>query len=73
MTLEEYYKDTASGESQTVEFKSWVKASGFKEVINLAVDELIAFANADGGTVYFGRSLRLSMIRQDHHYLQRLM
>ena len=54
MTLEEYYKDTASGESQTVEFKSWVKASGFKEVINLAVDELIAFANADGGTVYFG-------------------
>lgn len=54
MTLEEYYKDTASGESQTVEFKSWVKASGFREVINLAVDELIAFANADGGTVYFG-------------------
>ena len=25
-----------------------------KEIISLAVDELIAFANTKGGTVYFG-------------------
>ena len=42
------------GESSTVEFKSWKKASNMKERIKLAVDELVAFANAKGGTVYFG-------------------
>ena len=42
------------GETSTVEFKSWVKASSLKEIINLAVDELIAFANCKGGTVYIG-------------------
>lgn len=42
------------GENQTVEFKSWIKVNSMKERINLAVDELIAFANSDGGTVYFG-------------------
>lgn len=42
------------GETSTVEFKSWVKASSMKEIINLAVDELIAFANCKGGTVYIG-------------------
>lgn len=42
------------GESSTVEFKSWKKASSMKERIKLAVDELVAFANAKGGTVYFG-------------------
>ena len=54
MTIEELEKDITGGESQTVEFKSWVKAANMKERINLAVDELIAFANAKGGTVYFG-------------------
>ena len=43
-----------AGETLTVEFKSWIKARNMKERINLAVDELIAFANTNGGTVYFG-------------------
>ena len=42
------------GENSQIEFKSWIKAKNIKERINLAVDELIAFANATGGTVYFG-------------------
>ncbi len=42
------------GETATVEFKSWVKAASMKERINLAVPELIAFANSRGGTVYMG-------------------
>ena len=42
------------GENDTVEFKSWVKASGHNERVRLVVNELIAFANAKGGTVYFG-------------------
>ena len=42
------------GESSTIEFKSWFKAKNMRERIGLAVDELIAFANAKGGTVYFG-------------------
>lgn len=33
---------------------SWKKASNMKERINLAVDELIGFANTKGGTLYFG-------------------
>lgn len=44
----------SGGETSTVEFKSWVKAKNIRERIGLAVDELIAFANANGGTVYFG-------------------
>lgn len=43
-----------AGENISVEFKSWIKAKDMKERINLAVDELIAFANTKGGTVYFG-------------------
>lgn len=42
------------GENTTVEFKSWEKAKSMKERVNLAVDELLAFANSKGGTVYFG-------------------
>lgn len=42
------------GESIDIEFKSWVKTPNMKERISLAVDELIAFANCKGGTVYFG-------------------
>ena len=44
----------AQGETSTVEFKSWVKAPSVKEIINFTVDELIAFANCKGGTVYLG-------------------
>lgn len=47
-------KRIQNGENQTVEFKSWIKTNSMKERINLAVEELIAFANADGGTIYFG-------------------
>lgn len=54
MTTEEFTKILDKGETDTVEFKSWIKARNQKEIIDLAVDELIAFANNKGGTVYFG-------------------
>lgn len=54
MAEEEFKKILDKGETDTVEFKSWVKARNMKEIISLAVDELIAFANSKGGTVYFG-------------------
>lgn len=54
MTAEEFKKILHNGETDTVEFKSWVNARNQKEIISLAVDELIAFANCKGGTVYFG-------------------
>lgn len=50
-TLQEALK---IGESIDIEFKSWIKVSNMKERIALAVDELIAFANCKGGTVYMG-------------------
>lgn len=50
-TLQEALK---TGESIDIEFKSWIKANNMRERIALAVDELIAFANCKGGTVYFG-------------------
>ena len=49
MTEEEFKKILDKGETDTVEFKSWVKARNMKEIISLAVDELIAFANSKGG------------------------
>lgn len=54
MNKKELNRILSSGESSTVEFKSWKKVSNMKERIKLAVDELVAFANAKGGTVYFG-------------------
>ena len=54
MTTAEFEKILQTGETIDVEFKSWGKASGMKERISLAVEELIAFANNKGGTVYFG-------------------
>ena len=54
MTTEEFKKILDKGETDTVEFKSWIKARNQKEIIALAVDELIAFANHKGGTVFFG-------------------
>lgn len=52
--IEEFEKDLATGESVTVEFKSWIKAKDMRERISLAVEELIAFANTKGGVLYFG-------------------
>lgn len=54
MTLLEFEKILKQGESIHTEFKSWIKASNMRERIALAVDELIALANAKGGTVYLG-------------------
>ena len=51
---EEFKEMLDAGENDTVEFKSWINARNVKEIISLAVDELIAFANNKGGTVYFG-------------------
>ena len=48
MTEEEFKKILDKGETDTVEFKSWVKARNMKEIISLAADELIAFANSKG-------------------------
>lgn len=54
MTLLEFEKILKQGESIHTEFKSWIKVSNMRERIALSVDELIAFANAKGGTVYLG-------------------
>lgn len=54
MTSAEFEQILSKGENLTVEFKSWVHAKDMKERISLAVDELVAFANAKGGTVYLG-------------------
>ena len=62
MTEEEFKEILDAEETDTVEFKSWTNARNMKEIISLAVDELIAFANTKGGTVYFGvedRQLKL--------------
>ena len=57
MAEEEFKKIIDKGETDTVEFKSWVKARNMKEIISLAVDELIAFANSKGGTVYLAQRI----------------
>jgi ATP-dependent DNA helicase RecG len=54
VNISEFEEVLNKGESINTEFKSWCKVSGMKERIGLAVDELIAFANSKGGTVYFG-------------------
>lgn len=54
LSEKELFEILAGGESLQTEFKSWIKASNTKERIKLAVDELVAFANAKGGTVFFG-------------------
>ena len=54
MKEDEFKKILDKGETDTVEFKSWVNAKNQREIVSLAVDELIAFANYKGGTVYFG-------------------
>ncbi|MBD5489381.1 MAG: hypothetical protein HDR13_11420 [Lachnospiraceae bacterium] len=54
LTIAEFEKVLSEGENLTVEFKTWIYAKDMRERISLAVDELIAFANAKGGTVYMG-------------------
>lgn len=54
MTEKEFKEILDKEETDTVEFKSWINTRNMKEIISLAVDELIAFANTKGGTVYFG-------------------
>ena len=54
MNIDDFAEILKIGESINTEFKSWNKESDMKKRINLAVDELIAFANNKGGTLYFG-------------------
>lgn len=54
MNIDDFVEILKIGESINTEFKSWNKVSDMKKQINLAVDELIAFANNKGGTLYFG-------------------
>ncbi len=54
LKAEEFELILKAGETITVEFKSWIKAKNMKDRLALAVDELVAFANTKGGTVYFG-------------------
>ncbi len=54
MTITEFEQVLSKGENLTVEFKTWIYAKDMRERISLAVDELVAFANAKGGTVYMG-------------------
>ncbi|MGM9519345.1 MAG: RNA-binding domain-containing protein, partial [Phascolarctobacterium sp.] len=54
MDIKDFEKALSAGEGYHVEFKSWKEAGGQKACVKLAVPELIAFANADGGTVYLG-------------------
>ncbi len=54
MTIAEFEQILSKGENLTVEFKTWIYAKDMRERISLAVDELVAFANAKGGTVYMG-------------------
>jgi ATP-dependent DNA helicase RecG len=54
LTITEFEQVLSKGENLTVEFKTWIYAKDMRERISLAVDELVAFANAKGGTVYLG-------------------
>jgi ATP-dependent DNA helicase RecG len=54
LNIDDFAEILKIGESINTEFKSWNKVSDMRKRINLAVDELIAFANNKGGTLYFG-------------------
>ena len=49
LNIDDFAEILKIGESINTEFKSWNKVSDMKKRINLAVDELIAFANNKGG------------------------
>ena len=44
-----------------------VNTRNMKEIISLAVDELIAFANTKGGTVYFGVEDKPMIVSYQEH------
>lgn len=54
MTTEEFKKILDKGETDTVEFKSWINTRNIKEIVSFTVDEFVAFANSKGETVYLG-------------------
>ena len=54
MNIIDFERLLIAGESLTIEFKTWIHAKDMRERISLLVDELVAFANAKGGTVYLG-------------------
>lgn len=54
MTIDEFEQVLLQGENLMVEFKTWIYARDMRERISLAANELVAFANAKGGTVYMG-------------------
>lgn len=42
------------GETETIEFKSWVKTPDFKKFIKLCVKEIVALSNSSGGYLIIG-------------------
>ncbi|MDE6952689.1 MAG: ATP-binding protein, partial [Erysipelotrichales bacterium] len=42
------------GETETIEFKSWVKTPDFKKLIKLCVKEIVALSNSNGGYLLVG-------------------
>lgn len=42
------------GETNTVEFKSWIKVQKYKDMIDLLVKEAVGFANTKGGIILVG-------------------
>lgn len=42
------------GETETVEFKSWVKIPDYKKLIKLCVKEIVALSNSNGGYLLIG-------------------
>lgn len=55
MTITEFEQVLSKGENLTVEFKTWIYAKDMRERISLAVDELVAFANAKGALFIWHR------------------
>lgn len=43
-----------AGESNTVEFKAWVRSSDYKRLIDILVREAVGFANTSGGVILVG-------------------
>lgn len=54
LTQEEVLKLIESGESVTVEFKSWEKAHSKKDLLNHITKEAVALANTKGGYIFVG-------------------
>lgn len=57
MTIAEFEQVLSKGENLNIEFKTWIHVREMRERVSLAVDELVAFANAKGGTVYMGSKM----------------